>query len=79
MIVVEVAPYWNVNLLSKAKVEGDISVEVAPYWNVNSGKKSKLVYQANVEVAPYWNVNIRKDKNKMEFLKSRSSSILECK
>ena len=32
---VEVAPYWNVNRLSKVFFCSIPEVEVAPYWNVN--------------------------------------------
>ena len=32
---VEVAPYWNVNVLKQSKYRFSNTVEVAPYWNVN--------------------------------------------
>ncbi len=34
-ICVEVAPYWNVNILFAKNVSDKFQVEVAPYWNVN--------------------------------------------
>ena len=36
-IIVEVAPYWNVNLQVRNLSDSVFSVEVAPYWNVNMG------------------------------------------
>ena len=33
--IVEVAPYWNVNLLAFGITVILLVVEVAPYWNVN--------------------------------------------
>ena len=35
-VIVEVAPYWNVNLQAIERKEKEEAVEVAPYWNVNS-------------------------------------------
>ena len=35
MLLVEVAPYWNVNQARKRGLVGMLLVEVAPYWNVN--------------------------------------------
>ena len=34
-MVVEVAPYWNVNLAEATALFRWNVVEVAPYWNVN--------------------------------------------
>ena len=41
--MVEVAPYWNVNLLTFIKLIVFIIVEVAPYWNVNF-KLSEILF-----------------------------------
>ena len=35
VIYVEVAPYWNVNIIAVQTRKRKYSVEVAPYWNVN--------------------------------------------
>ena len=35
-IIVEVAPYWNVNVVEDAISYVQENVEVAPYWNVNT-------------------------------------------
>ena len=35
MLLVEVAPYWNVNKSVVKFKKGNVEVEVAPYWNVN--------------------------------------------
>ncbi len=35
-VLVEVAPYWNVNEAKLNEIETNKEVEVAPYWNVNS-------------------------------------------
>ena len=34
-MLVEVAPYWNVNNGICLIIEAEVDVEVAPYWNVN--------------------------------------------
>ena len=54
---VEVAPYWNVNLLKIFGNTDTSSVEVAPYWNVNGNIAGFMACCYSVEVAPYWNVN----------------------
>ena len=54
---VEVAPYWNVNLLCLDTYILLCQVEVAPYWNVNILGRGDFEIAGEVEVAPYWNVN----------------------
>ena len=56
-----------------------VGVEVAPYWNVNNDIDIVKYNNYIVEVAPYWNVNEVKEESKIKVVKSRSSSILECK
>ena len=68
LIIVEVAPYWNVNEAEINDYKYTYKVEVAPYWNVNRYVTAGLKQGKLVEVAPYWNVNVKE-----------SSSILECK
>ena len=56
--IVEVAPYWNVNIVSPVNIKFILHVEVAPYWNVNIVSPNDFVADNDVEVAPYWNVNL---------------------
>ena len=42
-MVVEVAPYWNVNKNDNNSLNSSLFVEVAPYWNVNAVVFKKLV------------------------------------
>ncbi len=60
-MLVEVAPYWNVNIHTWNEFLSRKSVEVAPYWNVNKVTGKGQQYFINVEVAPYWNVNANND------------------
>ena len=78
-ILVEVAPYWNVNLKTAADTAIESLVEVAPYWNVNSEIITRLIPLGEVEVAPYWNVNTKSANAFAQMRVGRSSSILECK
>ena len=57
LLLVEVAPYWNVNLVISIFSGQVLLVEVAPYWNVNATSGNIYHYKQWVEVAPYWNVN----------------------
>ncbi len=54
---VEVAPYWNVNVVDVEYDNLRGQVEVAPYWNVNLQAIERKEKEEAVEVAPYWNVN----------------------
>ena len=77
--MVEVAPYWNVNMLLLKHSFLFLLVEVAPYWNVNLEEQMKFKIPYIVEVAPYWNVNLGSDNGTDCSGLCRSSSILECK
>ena len=76
---VEVAPYWNINLISVLLYNQISPVEVAPYWNVNLAEIHWSTYITYVEVAPYWNVNGVDYKFQLGLCLGRSSTILECK
>ena len=78
-ILVEVAPYWNVNLKTAADTAIESLVEVAPYWNVNTVLNLAAAGGMEVEVAPYWNVNTKSANASAQMRVGRSSSILECK
>ena len=45
MVIVEVAPYWNVNRIQDSRFHHCYTVEVAPYWNVNIAGKVLEYYK----------------------------------
>ena len=62
LILVIVAPYWNVNQRNAKGKFTNHFVIVAPYWNVNPLLRLFQILDNRVIVAPYWNVNFKVDK-----------------
>ena len=55
--ILQIYPYWNVNLQGLIKLFLQCLLQIYPYWNVNKLSSVCVKYPALLQIYPYWNVN----------------------
>ena len=55
--MIDVKPYWNLNVITLVSFAINITIDVKPYWNLNMKDFDGDFIDDSIDVKPYWNLN----------------------